>query len=108
MLSFLEYQGWIVQRSRNAFQAFFKRRESCWVTAHLKNGEIIIGWFGPDSFASTLPTSGHLYLELVLVKNENGELDFKKSIEANKGILLRPEDYHILEVEKSGANSPNA
>jgi len=96
VLVFLERKGVIFNRHRTAFDSFFAKKKPCWVHVELQDGTNIIGLFGEESFASSYPNSGQLYLERVLRYTEDGEID--GDLDRSLGLILRPEDYKYLEL----------
>jgi hypothetical protein len=81
---------------RNAWDDFFLRREPCWIIVHLKDGRRIGGWFGANSYAGLYPNSGYLSLEELWRLDEDGS--FIEKIPQSRGVILRPEDYHFIEL----------
>jgi hypothetical protein len=65
------------------------------VIVHLKNGKLVGGYFGPESFASVEPDSGHIYLEALWKVDRNGR--FTTAVAGSKGAVFRPEDYDWIE-----------
>jgi hypothetical protein len=90
--------GLILPRAKTAWDNYFLRRERCWIIAHLKDGRRIGGYFGDQSYATLHPQSGHLYIEqLWEIDQDTGE--FGDAVLASRGLLLRPEDYHFVELK---------
>ena len=48
-----------------AWDYYFDKRNPSWVLVHLKDGTLIGGLFGDDSYATSFPTDGDIYLEKV-------------------------------------------
>lgn len=102
-LNFLADKNYILLRAQNAWDDFFLRREPCWVIVHLDDGRRIGGWYGDDSYASLYPHSGHIYLEELWMFDAQG--NFSEKITGSRGIILRPEDYSMIEFfESNGAD----
>jgi hypothetical protein len=97
-LRWLEGRGRILRRAKTAWDEFFLRRQSCWIIVHLKDGRRMGGFFGDRSFASLYPNSGHLYVQELWKLGPNGE--FESRVERSQGIVLRPDDYQMVEVFK--------
>jgi hypothetical protein len=57
------------------------------------------GFFGDQSFAGLYPDSGHLYIQELWKLGSNGE--FESKVEGSQGIVLRPEDYQMIEAFKA-------
>jgi len=87
--------GWLLAPHRVAWDKYFSRYEPCWVIVHLKNGKLIGGYFGPTSYASVEPDSGHLYLDELWKLDRNGK--FIAAIAESKGAVFRPGDYDWIE-----------
>lgn len=98
VLGKLEHRGYVLRRAKSAWDNFFLRRQSCWIIVHLKDGRRMGGYFGRKSFASLYPSSGHLYVEELWSLGPNGE--FEAPIDRSEGLILRPGDYHLVEVFK--------
>lgn len=79
-----------------AWDFFFSRRAPAFVLVHLKNGQLLGGYLGSSSFATSYPHQGDLYLEEVYRVDENGR--FGERIDHTYGALLRREDYDYLEL----------
>ena len=98
-LRVLSRSGIILRPYKNSWDAYFLRGEPCWLIVHLKDGRKIGGYFGSHSFASLHPHSGHLYVEAVWqIDQSTGE--FQTAVPGSEGLLLRPDDYHFVELKK--------
>lgn len=97
-LRWLERHGRILRRAKTGWDEFFLRRQSCWIIVHLKDGRRMGGFFGDRSFAGLHPNSGHLYVQELWKLGPNGE--FESKIEDSQGIVLRPDDYQMIELFK--------
>lgn len=92
-------RGWIAVRAKTAWDDFFGRQKTeCWLQVDLADGRVIGGRFGRNSFASSWPDPGHLYLEQVWQVDEDGF--FTDPLPGNAGILLKPADYKLVRVYK--------
>jgi hypothetical protein len=91
----LAHRRWVLQPYRTSWDAFFIRRQRCWMIIHLLDGRRLGGWFGENSFASLHPQPGHLYVEELWELDEQSR--FTKVIGRSKGAVLRPTDYHFVE-----------
>ena len=97
-LSWAENANLILKRPQTAWDDFFLRRQACWIIVHLADGRRIGGYYGAKSYATLYPQSGHLYIEeLWRLNPETGE--FEERIQNSGGILLRPNDYHLVELK---------
>lgn len=92
----LSARGLILDRAPTSWDHFFGKRQPCWVIVHLKDGRRIGGYYGADSYASSYPKSGHIYLEQLWKLEADGT--FGGKVERSKGIVLRPDDYQFIEV----------
>ena len=79
-----------------AWDAFFDRRQPCFLLVHLKDGTIIGGYFGPGSYAGAFPQDGDLYIAAVYQFDDAG--NFAQPVPYTRGVLLRKEDYAYIEV----------
>jgi hypothetical protein len=61
----------------------------------LKKGNLIGGYFGSRSFASTYPDKLSLFIETVYRVSDTGEFD--SCVENSDGVLLREDDFEYLE-----------
>lgn len=95
-LAILASRGVILRRARNAWDDYFQRKQPCWIVVHLKDGRKIGGWFGSNSYASVYPHSGHLYIESLWRLDDEGR--FIEEVAGSKGIVLRPDDYMMIEL----------
>jgi len=66
------------------------------VQAVLQDGSVVGGVFGRDSFASSYPEPGHIYIQELWQIDAQGH--FVSPMNGSPGILLRPDDYRYLKV----------
>jgi hypothetical protein len=92
----LERRGWILDRYDNAWDYFFLKKRECWIRVHLKDGRMVGGFMGTDSFASLYPNSGHLYLQEVWELDQNGQ--FQARATQTAGMILSPDNYNFVEL----------
>jgi len=95
-LRFLSASDVILKQARNGWDEAFLRREPLFIIVHLKDGRRIGGYFGYQSFAGVYPASGHLYLEMLWALDADGK--FVAPVPDSRGIVLRPDDYHFVEL----------
>jgi uncharacterized protein DUF6338 len=95
-LSQLAASDVILKQARNGWDEAFLRREPLFVIVHLKDGRRIGGYYGYQSFAGVHPASGHLYLETLWTLDADGR--FVAPVPDSRGIVLRPDDYHFVEL----------
>ncbi|KAA5596778.1 DUF6338 family protein [Blastochloris sulfoviridis] len=96
VLKRLERAGLILNRARSGWDAAFLRREPFFVIVHLKDGRRLGGYYGYESYAGLHPCSGHIYLEALWSLDEQGR--FLAPIPDSRGVVLRPDDYHFVEL----------
>ncbi|MCB4792749.1 MAG: DUF6338 family protein [Elusimicrobia bacterium] len=78
-----------------AWDYFFQKRIPVFVLIHRKNGKKIGGYFGTDSYATSYPKEGDIYIEKVVKVDETGK--FKGIITSSKGLLVKNNDYELIE-----------
>lgn len=81
-----------------AWDWYFSRRPLCFIRIYLKDGNEIIGYFGENSYATSFPNDGSIYLEKVYMQKEDGTLFM---IEQSDGILISKESYSLVEFYKT-------
>lgn len=81
-----------------AWDYFFDRRIPVFVLVQLRNGSKIGGYYGLQSYATSFPTEGDIYLEIVYSVDENGK--FIKPTEASDGAIIRKDQYELIEFFK--------
>jgi hypothetical protein len=81
-----------------AWDFFFEKRRDVFALIHLKTGEMVGGYFGGHSYATSYPDEGDLYLEIVYRVNVDGT--FGSPIEASQGLLVRKDEYTYIEFFK--------
>lgn len=80
----------------SAWDFFFDRRADCFVLIHLKNGQMIGGYYGPNSYATSFPDHGDIYLEAVYRVDATGT--FVEPIESTEGLLISRDGYSYIEL----------
>ena len=96
-LRLAEIKRLISPRSRTAWDEFFDSlRDGIWVQAVLTDGSVVGGVFGRDSFASSYPAPGHIYIQELWEIDPQGH--FVRPENGSPGILLRPDDYRYVKV----------
>jgi hypothetical protein len=88
-------KGRILHPTSKAWDYFFGTRRPCYVLVHLKNGSLIGGFYGGNSYASSFPNQEEIYLEEVWKVNEEGE--FQDRIDSTAGIWIQREAFDYLE-----------
>jgi Family of unknown function (DUF6338) len=83
-----------------AWDHFFRRRVPCWVIATMKDGRVIGGLYGPNSFASSFPAQEDLYIEKVCTMSADGKME--GVIAQSVGAIIRMENVALLEFFEIG------
>ena len=97
LLRCAERQRLISPQSRTAWDDFFvSHPDGVWVQAFLTDGSVVGGIFGQESFASSYPEPGHIYIQELWKIDPEG--DFVAPEIGHPGILLRPDDYRYVKV----------
>lgn len=78
-----------------AWDWFFERRERVFVLVQLRNGSRIGGYYGFQSYATSFPTEGEIYLEAVYRVDEDGK--FKEPMSGSRGAIIRKDQYDLIE-----------
>jgi Family of unknown function (DUF6338) len=78
-----------------AWDAYFDRREECFLLITLRNGDRVGGFFGPGSYASSFPNDGDIYMSAVYKLDRQG--NFLEAIPDTKGLLIRKDEYSLIE-----------
>ncbi len=73
----------------------FNKREKFWVIVHLKNGKMLGGIYGENSFASSYPAEEEIYLEEMWKLDKNGV--FLEPLKRSKGMIILKDE--ILSIE---------
>lgn len=97
LLQAAEDRSWIAVRAKTAWDAFFERqRSNCWVQVVLADGRTVGGRYGEESYVSSWPDPGDLYIEELWKIDEDGY--FSEPESGQPGLLLRPLDYKMIQV----------
>lgn len=89
-------QGRIKHPIPKAWDYFFSRGEVFFALVHLNDGDMIAGYFGSKSFASSYPAEDDVYFEKVWNINEKGVF-LERSIEGTKGFLVNKSAINYME-----------
>lgn len=73
----------------------FNKKNCLWVLIHLKDGRIVGGRYGPESFASSYPHPEQIYLEELWKIDKRGR--FLAKIEDSQGIIISSSEYESIE-----------
>lgn len=79
----------------SAWDYFFDKKEENFVIIHLKNREKVAGYFGQNSYATSFPNQGDIYLEKIISLTEEGK--FGDYIKSSNGIIIKKEDWEKIE-----------
>ncbi len=102
VLRFAERLGWISVRAKTAWDDFFGHQgRGCWLQIELTDGRVVGGLYGTNSFASSYPDPGHLYIEELWKVDAEGY--FSEPEPLKPGLLLRPSDYRFVRVYTGAA-----
>jgi hypothetical protein len=86
-----------------AWDYHFRRGRAYWVWLTFKNGQVMAGLFGPNSYASSFPYQQDLYVEKLLSLDERGKA--KELIDDSAGAIIRMNDLdriEFFEIEGAG------
>ena len=96
--SLLKWQ-WLASKIQlpypTAWDFFFDRRVPVFVLVQLRNGSMLGGYYGFQSYATSFPTEGDIYLETVYELDEDGK--FKEPIDDSGGAIIRKDQYELIE-----------
>ncbi len=81
-----------------AWDFFFDRRVPVFVLVQLRNGSMLGGYYGSQSYATSFPTEGDIYLETVYHVDKAGK--FKEPIDGSGGAIVRKDQYELIEFFK--------
>lgn len=75
---------------------FLHKCKNCFVLIHTKDGRMVGGYYGAESYASTFPQEPEIHLEQVWRVNQtSGEFD--SPIEGSLGLVMRQTDWERIE-----------
>lgn len=80
----------------SAWDYYFDERHPAFVIIHLTNGNIVGGYYGPRSYATSYPNDGDIYLEAVYELDDDGT--FVEPIPDTNGLLISKDAYHYVEL----------
>jgi hypothetical protein len=86
-----------------AWDYFFRLRQTCWVVATMKDGHVLAGWYGTNSFASSFPAEEDLYLEKTCNLSPEGRI--LQVRELSQGAIIRMEEVRMLEMFESPSSA---
>jgi len=74
---------------------YFRHTKSFYALVHLRNGDLLGGFFGLKSRASAFPNTQDIYLEEVWKVNQAGE--FQEKVEHSKGMWITRDVFDHIE-----------
>jgi hypothetical protein len=104
ILNWFEERGWILGRPKSGWDAFFLTKQPAKILVHLKDGTLLGGQVGGDSYAGLFPDSGYIYIEKTWRVSDTGK--FEEQISDSLGAILRPDDYDFVELFSPDPNNP--
>jgi hypothetical protein len=104
LLDWLAKRQLILGRPKSGWDAFFLTKQPAKMLFHLKDGSLLGGQVGSDSFAGLYPASGSIYIEKTWRVSEEGQ--FKEVVPDSLGAILRPEDYDFVELFLPDPDNP--
>lgn len=100
LLRFAFRWKWLMKKLQlpypTAWDYFFGKRRCCFVLIHLKNGKMIGGYYGGESYSTSFPRHGDLYLERVCKVDADG--CFKSIVDRTDGMLIPSDAYTYVEM----------
>ena len=79
-----------------AWDWFFDSRQPVFMLIHLKSGKAIGAYYGKNSYASSYPLEGDLYVRAIY--ELDGKLKFLTPIKNTRGLLIRKDEYSYIEL----------
>lgn len=83
-----------------AWDYLFRKHRAYWVRLAFKNGDVMAGLYGPNSFASSFPNKRDLYIEKLSQLDEAGNV--VEWIEGSAGALVEMEELERIEFFEIG------
>lgn len=81
--------------SPTAWDFYFDNTPPCWLICHLKNGKMVGGFYGLQSYATAYPRESQMYFEEVWRIDEHGR--FADRIDRSNGMIVRYDDCELIE-----------
>jgi hypothetical protein len=78
-----------------AWDRFFRQGKPCWVVATLKDGVVVAGLYGHNSFASSFPAEEDIYLEKLCELSPEGKI--LRLSPRGLGAIIRMNEVSLLE-----------
>ena len=87
--------GFAIHPMARPWDYVFAKREPAWVIVHMKDGSVIGGRFGGDSFASSWPAAEQIYIEELWQLDAQG--DFIKAVDRSHGAIILGTEIRAIE-----------
>lgn len=89
----------LLDPSPTGWDAFFSRREPCWILFHLKddNKTVVGGYFGVESVASSHPYKQQVYVE-ELWRIDQDTYAFLERVDRTRGAIISVEECRFIEL----------
>ena len=81
------------------------RKGECFILIHLKNGEKIAGFYGSESYATSFPRNGDLYLEKTIKVDSEG--NFLTVVDSTLGLIISRDEYSYIELFEMPNDEPS-
>jgi hypothetical protein len=82
----------------------FLTKQPAKMLIHLKDGSLLGGQVGSNSYAGLYPDSGNIYMEKTWKVSEEGQ--FEEAIPDSLGAILRADDYDFVELFLPDPSNP--
>lgn len=91
------FRGRVVHPSPTGWDWFFgKKPRTAYILFHLKSGEVVGGFFGGKSAASSYPNTQQVYIEEVW--NLSDDYKFLHKVDQTNGAIINKEDCNVIEL----------
>ena len=78
-----------------AWDYFFRQARPCWIVATLKDGHVVAGLYGNNSFTSSFPADEDIYVERLCTLSAEGKITGLAKY--SRGAIIRMENVVLLE-----------
>jgi hypothetical protein len=108
-LRFFERHEWINILAKTGYDAALKDlKNGVYIIIVMLDDRPLVGWFGDDSFCSSYPAPGHLYVEQICEVDEQGRFSRKQQNGPRRSLILAPKDYkYVMIVREEKEESKN-
>ncbi len=91
---------WVTRRIQvpfpSAWDFFFNRHRPVFVLIHMDDGRVVAGYWGAESYASSFPSDGDVYLEAVYSMNAGRP---GSPMPFTRGMIIRKDQYRYIELQ---------